>query len=482
MAGEKNSLVSIHIYDLPSKNTIEVPVGEDKDVYIARLQWLPTQSKISITKLNRLQNKLDILHGDASTGHTDLVYSEQSDTYIDIDEVDDLTYLSDGKSFIISSEKTGFKHLYYYTIDGKLINQITSGNWGVDNFEGIDEKKNLLYFTSTEDSPLERYIYSTDLKGKFHKKLSEEPGTHNANFSPDHKYYIDNYSSSISPSIITLYDSKGRLINVLVENEELLKQTNKYGFASTEFFSVPCEGYDSLNAYIMKPFNFDENKEYPVLIFAYGGPGSQRVTNSWNSNYWHHYLTQQGYLVVCVDNRGTGGRGRDFQHVTYKQLGRYESEDQITAAKYLATLPYVNKDRIGIWGWSYGGYVSSLSLLLGNDIFKAAIAVAPVTNWRYYDTIYTERYLQRPQDNPSGYDEYSPLNLANNLKGALLLIHGTGDDNVHFQNSVEFQNALIKANKQFNSFYYPDRNHSIYGGNTRLHLYTMMTNFILEKL
>jgi dipeptidyl-peptidase-4 len=232
----------------------------------------------------------------------------------------------------------------------------------------------------------------------------------------------------------------------------------------------------------MKPVDFDQNKKYPVLMFVYGGPGSQRVLNNWNVNYWHHYLTQQGYLVVCVDNRGTGGKGKDFEHIIYKQLGRYETEDQIASAKYLGNLPYVDGERIGIWGWSYGGYMSSLALLLGNDVFKAAIAVAPVTNWRYYDTIYTERYLQKPQDNPSGYDDYSPQNYADKLEGAFLLIHGTEDDNVHFQNSVEFHNALIKANKQFQSFYYPDRNHSIYGGNTRLHLYTMMTNFILKNL
>ena len=232
----------------------------------------------------------------------------------------------------------------------------------------------------------------------------------------------------------------------------------------------------------MKPLDFNKDKKYPVLMYVYGGPGSQNVMNRWNGNMWHHFLTQQGYIIVCVDNRGTGGKGRDFQHITYKQLGKYESRDQIASAKYLAALPFIDQNRIGIWGWSYGGYMSSLSLFLGNDMFKAAIAVAPVTNWRYYDTIYTERYLQKPQDNPSGYDDYSPQTHADKLSGAFLLVHGTGDDNVHFQNAVELQNALIKANKQFDSFYYPDRNHGIYGGNTRLHLYTMMTNFILQKL
>jgi len=481
-AGEKNSVVSVHIYDLASKKTIEISTGEDKDVYIARIKWLTVGSTISVTRLNRLQNKLNIFHAEATSGKTDLIYTEQVETYIDIDQVDDLTYLADGKSFIISSERTGFKHLYHYSMDGKMINQITSGDWGVTDFEGIDEKKNQVYFTSTKESSIERHLYVINLKGTGIKKISHEAGTHSASFSHDFKYYIDTYSSSENPNKTTLHNSKGKVVKVLAENTDYQKLTEKYGFANIEFFKIGLASGDSLNAYLMKPVDFDERKKYPVLMYVYGGPGSQKVLNRWNSNAWHHYLTQQGYIVACIDNRGTGGKGRDFQHITYKQLGKYESEDQIFAAKYLANITYIDEERIGIWGWSYGGYLSSLSLLLGNVIFKAAIAVAPVTNWRYYDTIYTERYLQKPQDNPSGYDDFSPQTHADKLKGSLLLVHGTGDDNVHFQNSVVFQNALIKANKQFDSFYYPDRNHGIYGGNTSLHLYKMMTNFILENL
>ena len=481
-AGEKNSVVTVLIYDIHSKKSIELSVGEDTDVYIPRLQWLPGGSLVSIIRLNRLQNKLDIFHGNAITGKTELIYTEQSDTYLDIDQVDDLTYLTDGKTFIISSEKTGFKHLYHYSIDGNLINQITKGDWEVTDFEGLNEKKNKLYYTSTEVSSIERHIYVTDIKGKSQKKLSKVSGFHSASFSHDFKYYINTHSSAETPSETTLHNSKGKRIKVLAENSAYKKQTKKYGFANTEFFKIAIESGDSLNAYIMKPTDFDAHKKYPVLMSVYGGPGSQSVMNIWNGNMWHHFLTQQGYIVVCVDNRGTGGKGRDFQHATYKQLGKYESEDQIASARYLAGLPFVDENRIGIWGWSYGGYMSSLSLLLGNDVFKAAIAVAPVTNWRYYDTIYTERYLQKPQDNPAGYDDFSPQSHTDKLKGALLLIHGTGDDNVHFQNTVEFQNALIKANKQFDSFFYPDKNHGIYGGNTRLHLYTMMTNFIVKNL
>ncbi len=481
-AGEKNSVVTIHIYDLPSGKTSQISVGDETDVYIARLQWLPTGNMISVTRLNRLQNQRDIFHCDAKTGKCQLAYSEKTDTYVDLDRVDDLTYLNDGKSFIISSEKSGFKHLYHYENNGKLIAQITRGNWMVDNFIGIDEKKGLLYFTSTMDSPIERQLYVTDLKGKKLKKLSDLPGVHSVTFSRDFKYYIDNHSSAFLPPSTILYSAKGKMLNVLAENSEYEKQTKEYGFAKTEFFSVPISSGDSLNAYIMLPVDFDENKKYPMLMYVYGGPGSQSVMNRWNRNSWHHFLTQQGYIVVGIDNRGTGGRGRAFQDVTYKQLGKIESEDIIASAKYLVKYPFIDENRIGIWGWSYGGYMSSLCLMVGNDIFKAAIAVAPVTNWRFYDTIYTERYLQKPQDNPSGYDDYSPVNHAGELEGAFLLIHGTGDDNVHFQNTIELQNALIKANKQFRSFFYPNRNHGIYGGNTTLHLYTMMTEFILENL
>ncbi len=481
-AGEKNSDVTLHIYDLISRKTNEVKVGDERDVYLARLKWLPVGNVISVIRLNRLQNQLDIFHHNCETESTDIVYSEKTDTYIDIDQVDDLTYLENGQSFIMSSERSGYKHLYRYTIDGKLINQITYGTWSVTDFEGVDERRQIMYYTSTEVSSTERHLYAVSLKGRGKKKLTKLPGTNRTSFSSDFRYFINTHSSIGTPSKTVLYRSNGREVKVLAENSEYHQQSKDYGFASTEFFYVPLESGDSLNAYIMKPTDFDEDKKYPVLMFVYGGPGSQNVMNRWNSNMWHHLLTQKGYIVVCVDNRGTGGKGKSFQHITYKNLGKYESQDQINAAKYISDWNFVDKNRIGIWGWSYGGYMSSLCLMLGNEVFKTAIAVAPVTNWRYYDTIYTERYLQKPQDNPGGYDDYSPVSHANKLKGNLLMIHGTGDDNVHFQNAVELQKALINANKQFDSFFYPDRNHGIYGGNTRLHLYTMMTKFIEENL
>ncbi len=481
-AGENNSVVSAHVYSLTDQKTVTVNTGEDKEQYLARIQWLPSNHTLSLIRINRLQNHLDILHYNSSDATISIAYSEDSQTYIDLVENDYLTYLSDGKSFILSSEKSGFKHLYHYTTEGKLITQLTSGNWPVTVFCGVDESAKRVYFMSAKISPTENHLYFCDLKGKRMEQLSSLPGTHTASFSNDFKFYMSTHSNVDSPPKTTLNQSSGKLIKVLAENETYHDLTKSYGFATTEFFKISLPEQVELNAFMMKPQDFDPSMKYPVLMFVYGGPGSQNVLNRWNSNMWHRYLTQHGYIVVCVDNRGTGGRGRDFEHSTYKNLGKVESADQTASAKIIAKYPYVDSTRIGIWGWSYGGYMSSLCLFTGSDIFKAAIAVAPVTNWKFYDSIYTERYLQKPQDNRQGYEDYSPVTHAAKLQGNFLLIHGTGDDNVHFQNAIELQNALIAANKQFLSFYYPDRDHGIYGGNTRLHLYEMMSNFIFEKL
>jgi dipeptidyl-peptidase-4 len=322
------------------------------------------------------------------------------------------------------------------------------------------------------------------MDGKGKKILTTEEGTYTINMSKDFKYYIANFSNTSSPLKVTLNESSGKLVKVLEDNQELKAKIENFSISPKEFFSFITVDGTSLNAYMIKPADFDESKNYPVLMYVYGGPGSRNVTNSWGGtrDFWHHHLASEGYIVVCVDNRGTGARGRDFKHLTYANLGKIETEDQIAGAKYLGTLPFVDKSRIGIWGWSYGGYMSSLALMVGNDVFKTAIAVAPVTTWRYYDTIYTERYLQTPQLNATGYDNYSPITHVNKLKGNLLLIHGTGDDNVHFQNAVDLVDALIKADKQFETMYYPNRNHGISGGNTSWHLYSMMTDFIKRKL
>jgi dipeptidyl-peptidase-4 len=370
-------------------------------------------------------------------------------------------------------------------MSGKLKKQLTDGDWEVDEVAGIDEKNYKIYFTAAKVSSTERHLFVVDWKKGKLEQMTRAAGVHRIDMSPDCRYYIDNYSSAQTPPRYSLHEgSTAKEIAVLEDNAALAKTLSRYAISPKEFFTIKNSEGIALNAWLIKPLNFDENKKYPVLMFVYGGPGSQQVMNQWDSFnfFWYQHLAAEGYMVVCVDNRGTGGRGRDFKHATYKQLGKLEVADQIDAAKYLASLPYVDANRIGIWGWSYGGYMSSLCILLGNDVFKTAIAVAPVTSWRYYDTIYTERYLQRPQDNPQGYDDYSPLTHAARLKGNYLLIHGTGDDNVHVQNALMMVDKLIEANKQFEVFFYPNRNHGIYGGNTRLHLYKLMTDFIKRKL
>jgi dipeptidyl-peptidase 4 len=483
-AGEKNADVSIHVYDLASKKTKKVDAGSETDIYLPRIYWTKDANQLAFIRLNRLQNQLDLFHANASTGESKLIISETSQTYVDLNYNDDLKYLSDGKSFIRTSEKDGFKHIYHHNMDGSLIRQITSGNWEVTSLVGVDEKAKKIYFVSTEQSPLERNFYVIELTGKNKKALTPAKGSHNINMSPDHRFFIDYYTTTENPVTVSLNEASGKTIKVLEDNTDLKERLKSFAWGKKEFFSFPTVDGTELNGYIIKPADFDPNKKYPVLMYVYGGPGSQNVLNSWGGtrDFWHQALAAEGFIVACVDNRGTGARGRDFKHSTYANLGKLETIDQIEGAKYFAKQSFVDPARIGIWGWSYGGYMSSLSLMVGNDVFKTAIAVAPVTTWRYYDTIYTERYLQTPQLNPAGYDDNSPITHVNKLKGNLLLIHGTGDDNVHFQNSVDLVNALVTADKQFESFYYPNKNHGISGGNTTWHLYTMMTDFLKRKL
>ncbi len=502
-AGEDNSIVTISVYDVENDKTARMNIGNEKDIYIPRIKWTHDPNTLSIFRMNRLQNVLEILHANAKTGKTTLILKETSSTYISIN--DDLTYLKKRNAFVYTSEKDGFKHLYLFDFSNKKEKQITKGNWEVDEFIGIDENTNLsaeasaqagtLYFTSTEDSPLQRQFYSIGIdnnsttrpenSGFMLSTGTTKKGTNRIDMSPDFKYYLDYHSSADQPTIVSLHNTQdGALIKVLEDNKALSGTLSKYDISPKDFFQLTTTDGVKLNGWMIKPIDFDKKKKYPVLMYVYGGPGSQTVTDSWSSRnyYWYQLLAQKGYIIVSVDNRGTGARGTKFKNITYGRLGEYETKDQIEAAKYLASLPYVDGSRIGIWGWSYGGYMTSLCLTLGSDYFKAGIAVAPVTSWRFYDTIYTERYLKKPQDNPKGYDDYSPITHADKLKGAYLLIHGTGDDNVHFQNTVEMQEALIKAGKQFTSFYYPNKAHAIYGGKTRLHLFQMMTDFIVENL
>jgi len=482
-AGEANSKVSVSVYDVSSGKIVKMDTGKEADVYIPRMKWTNDANLLSIQKMNRLQNTLELLHANATTGKATVVLKETDKAYIDV--TNDLTYLKDGKHFIHSSEKDGFNHLYLYNMNGKLVRRITDGNWEVSSFVGFDEKNDRLYYLSTEVSPLDRHLYSISSKGRNKQRLTEKAGTHTINMSPDFTYYLDYHTAANTPLTVSLHTAKnGKLIKVLEDNQALRERLAQYKLGKQEFFTMNTPDGTKLNGWMIKPADFDPNKKYPVLMFVYGGPGSQTVTNSWGgSNYmWHQLLADKGVIVVSVDNRGTGARGADFKKLTYANLGKYETQDQVEAARWLGKQPYVDKDRIGIWGHSFGGYMALLGLTKGEGVFRAGISVAPVTNWRFYDSIYTERFLKTPQENAAGYDDNSPLFFADKLEGDLLLIHGTGDDNVHFQNAVAMQDALVSANKQFESFYYPNRNHSVGGGITNLHRFKMMTDFLERKL
>lgn len=481
-AGEKNSEVSLHIYDAAANATKKVDLGNYNDFYIARLQWTNDNNVLSAQVLNRHQSNLDLLFVDGTTAAAKVVLNEKDKAYVDV--TDNLTFLKDN-SFIWTSEKDGFNHIYLYDKNGKLKNQVTKGNWEVVSYYGFDEKNKTIFYQSTENGSINRDIYRIALDGKNKVRLSKNTGTSAATFSPNFQYFINTFSSNLQPTTYTLNEAKtGKEIQVIENNQALASKLTAYNLPAKEFFVLKTAKGNELNAWILKPKDFDPSKKYPVFMYQYSGPGSQQVNNDWNNSddYWFVSLTQQGYIVVCVDGRGTGFKGADFKKVTQKELGKYEVEDQIDAAKVIGTYPYVDASRIGIFGWSYGGFMASNCIFQGNDVFKMAIAVAPVTNWRFYDSVYTERYMQTPQENASGYDQNSPINHVDKLKGKFLLIHGSADDNVHVQNSMQMMEALIQANKQFDSQIYPDKNHGIYGGKTRIQLYNKMTNFIKQNL
>jgi len=481
-AGEKNSVVSLHIYDAAGNTSKKVDLGNYNDFYIARMQWTNDNNVLSAQVLNRHQDNLDLLFIDGTTASAKVVLNEKDKAYVDI--TDNLTFLKDN-SFIWTSEKDGFNHIYVYDKTGKLKNQVTKGNWEVTSYYGFDEKTKTIFYQSVENGSINRDLYRIGLDGKNKTRLSSKIGTNKATFSPNFQYFITTFSSSLQPTTYTLNEAKtGKEIQVIENNQALAEKLKAYNLPSKEFFVLKTAKGNELNAWILKPKDFDASKKYPVFMFQYSGPGSQQVANQWNNSndYWFLSLTQQGYIVVCVDGRGTGYKGADFKKVTQKELGKYEVEDQIDAAKVIGTYPYVDASRIGIFGWSYGGFMASNCIFQGNDVFKMAIAVAPVTNWRFYDSVYTERYMQTPQENASGYDQNSPINHVDKLKGKFLLIHGSGDDNVHVQNSMQMMEALIQANKQFDSQIYPDKDHGILGGKTRIQLYNKMTNYIKENL
>lgn len=483
-AGEKNALVSLHLYDVETKSTKNVDLHQYNDFYIPRIKWTNDANVLSAKILNRHQDNLDLLFVDGTTAATKVALNEKDKSYIDFIDTDNLTFLKDN-SFIWTSEKDGFNHIYLYDKTGKLRNQVTKGNWEVTKYYGFDEKTKTIFYQSVENGSINRAVYKINLNGKNKVKLTQNTGTNSATFSPNFQYFINSFSTASQPTTYTLNESKtGKQVQVIENNQALASKLKSYELSQKEFFVLKTEKGNELNAWIMKPKDFDASKKYPVFMIQYSGPGSQQVANQWGSSneYWFMMLTQQGYIVACVDGRGTGFKGANFKKITQNQLGKYEVEDQIDAAKVIGNYPFVDKSRIGIWGWSYGGFMSSNCILKGNDVFKMAIAVAPVTNWRFYDSVYTERYMQTPQENPNGYDDNSPINFVDKLKGKFLLIHGSADDNVHVQNSMQMMEALIQANKQFDSQIYPDKNHGIFGGKTRIQLYNKMTTFIHDNL
>lgn len=482
-AGEANSKVDVFVYTVKGGKSKKMETGSENDQYLPRIKWTKNNTLLSIQRLNRLQNKWEILLADTKTGKTRVSHEETDKYYVDI--TDDLDYLPGGELMLMTSERDGYRHIYLHKAEGPEIMQTTKGNWDVADILGYNEATKQVYYSSFETSPLEKHIFKIDLDGKNKMDLTAMSGMHSAAFSADFSYFLHTTSSINTPAVISICNSSGAVLRVLEDNKALTTKMQEYKISTAEFGQLPIENDIKLNYWIIKPKDFDPNKKYPLLMFVYGGPGSQQVLNSWGgSNFWWHQMlaNEKGYVIACVDNRGTGARGAEFKKMTYKQLGKYESDDQISAAMYFGSQSYIDATRIGIWGWSYGGFMSSTCLTKGADVFKAAIAVAPVTNWRFYDNIYTERYMQLPKDNADGYDSNSPINMVEKLKGKYLLVHGTGDDNVHFQNSVEMVEKMVEQNKPFQSAYYPNKNHGIYGGNTRLHLFTLMTNFLLENL
>jgi dipeptidyl-peptidase 4 len=491
--GEKNSTVTAWLVNVlpPSvkkgkkaQNVALTPVkGLGNYEYIPRLRWTPA-GKLIVFRMNRLQNELDLMQVDAKTGMTeDVLVKETSNTFVDVEMNDDLSFLKDG-SFIKSSERDGWNHIYYHNAKGAVVRQLTKGDYDVRKIIGMDEKRGLVYYQASKESPMKKGISAVKIDGTGDNYLVGGSGSNDAEFSANFDYFVLTHSTINEPPTITVMTNDAKPVRVIEDNAKMRQQIYEYACSRVVFKTIKTTEGVELNAFMVLPMGFDSTKKYPVFMTQYSGPNSQQVLDQWRgTNYWwEQLLTKQGYIVVCVDPRGTGGRGVNFRKITYKKLGFFETVDQIESAKYLSNLPFVDGKRIGIFGWSYGGYMASSCILKGNDVFKAAIAVAPVTNWKWYDSIYTERYMQTEKENADGYKDNSPVNFVDRLTGNFLLIHGMADDNVHFQHSVEMANALINANKQFDTYFYPNRNHGIYGGYARLHLYNKMLSFLKEKL
>lgn len=478
-AGQKNSKITLHSYSVASKDIKELKLPVNEETYIPRIVFTTNADQLAVMTLNRTQNVFNMYYANPKSGVFRLVLREENKSYVDSEYLTSIRFSASGFTYL--SEQNGYAHIYLYSPTGVMQRQVTKGNWDVTRLIGIDEVTKTVYYESAEESPLRRAVYKIDAKG-VKTKLTTQTGTNSAEFSANFAYYVNKYSNANTPMQITVYEAKkGTALRVLQDNNALKKKLAEYGYTKKEFFTVQTASGYELNAWMVKPVNFDENKKYPVLMVQYSGPASQEVTDSYGFD-WEHYLASKGIMVVSVDGRGTGARGEAFRKCTYMKMGLLESQDQVEAAQALGKLSYVDANRIAIWGWSFGGYCTLMSMSTGNGTFKAGIAVAPPTDWKYYDSIYTERFMRTPNENFEGYAATSPIKLADKLQGKLLLIHGLADDNVHFQNSMEYAEALVQANKQFDMQVYKDRNHSIYGGNTRFHLYTKMSDFLFNNL
>lgn len=481
-AGEDNSLVDVYIYDLATAQLTKIDLGDNSNCYFPRVYWMPNSQDVIVLKLNRHQDQLDFIRYNTITKAQDIVYTDKNDKWLDV--TDNYYFLKDGKTMIVTSERDGFNHIYKVTLGGG-ITQLTSGNWEVNAIQYVNEAKKQIYYLSNESGVLNRDLYVINFDGKKKTLLSSGDGWNETEFSPNGNYYRNNYSNLNTPSIYTIRDAKGKELRVLNDNKNVKETMKEYGFTQREVINFTTDDGTELNGWMMKPANFNPNKRYPVLMYCYGGPGSQEVMNAYvraQDLAFYQMLAQHGYIVVCVDGRGTATRGDAFKKVIYQQMGKYEAIDQIATANWLKKQSYVDSERIGIWGWSFGGYLSALSLFRGEGAFKMAISVAPVTNWRYYDNIYTERFLRTPQENPDGYDLNSPTTYADQLQGKYFLIHGTADDNVHFQNAMELVKALNEAGVEYEQFFFPNKNHFIMGGNTRTYLYNKLAKYIMENL
>lgn len=476
--GEANSKVSVHTFDIKSKVIRKLNIPMDADGYIPRIRFTEDPNKLAVMTLNRHQNRFDLYFADPRSTVCKLALRDESDTYIKENVFDNIIFYPENFSFV--SEKSGYNHLYWYSMGGNLLKQVTAGNYEIKEFLGYDSEEGTFYFTSNEESPMHKAVYKIDRKGK-KEKLSTQKGTNNVQFSTNMKYFMNRYTSLSTPTVITLNDHTGKTLTTLVSNEALKQTLTEYNIPQKEFFTFQTSDGTTLNGWMMKPADFSTSRKYPVLMYQYSGPGSQQVLDNFSIS-WETYMASQGYIVVCVDGRGTGGRGAEFEKCTYLNLGVKEAKDQVETALYMGSQSYVDKNRIGIWGWSYGGYMTIMSMSEGTPVFKAGVAVAAVTDWNYYDTIYGERFMRAPKENAEGYKTSSAFTRADKLNGNLLLVHGMSDDNVHFQNCTEYAEHLVQLGKQFDMQVYTNRNHGIYGGNTRLHLYTKLTNFFNREL